>query len=58
MISYKIIANVRRVGAIGIFYPMDFVVQAHDDVEAKERYFKTFSSDWEFFNFISIKPLT
>lgn len=51
---FKVTAEVRRVGAIGVFYPRTFEVDACTLEEAKEIWFACFSELWELRRFIEI----
>jgi len=52
--QYRIVANVRTRGAIGIFYPVVFTVAADSAELAKASWFLKFSNAYELQNFISI----
>lgn len=65
-IKYEVVANVRKVGAIGKFYPVIFQVECNDEldklyestnIDAKDQWFDDYSQRWELYNFISIKEI-
>jgi hypothetical protein len=47
-------ANVRKVGAIGIFYPWWFDVDAKDMATAKSEWFAKYGSEWELHHFVQL----
>lgn len=56
--KYKLTAKVRKVGAIGIFYPVDFIIEMLDISESskiKQKWFELYGDDWELYHFISIE---
>jgi len=54
MRAYTIVARVRSRGAIGIFYPLRFEVDAVDAVDARRAWFELYGSTWELEHFVSV----
>ena len=64
--KYRLTAKVRKVGAIGIFYPVDFIIDLPDAKEEdgvsqtyklKQKWFELYSDDWELYHFVSIDEI-
>lgn len=59
--SFELVVNVRKVGAIGVFYPVPFIVKADTPKDAKQKWFGPAPwnpyQEWEFLNFISITEI-
>lgn len=54
--KYEIIAEVRKRGAIGQFYPAPHVVTADSPEQAKDQWFTDYGNEWELNRFIRITP--
>lgn len=51
---YSVVANVRKVGAIGVFYEKEFPIAAHNPDVVKGYWFNLYSREWELNNFVRI----
>jgi hypothetical protein len=54
MTNYRLLANVRQRGALGVFQPRWFNVRSADELSARLDWFPLYSERWELHNIITV----